>query len=69
MMRRIFWSCMIALSFTRTAEDIDDLWKLMGLKGSDRKIIVKIENQDGMHNYNELWTSWLQVGIWYGDPS
>ena len=45
---------MIALSFTRTAKDIDDLRKLMGPKGAGIKIIAKIENQEGMRNYDEI---------------
>lgn len=45
---------MIALSFTRTAKDIDDLRKLMGPKGEHVKIIAKIENQEGMENYDAI---------------
>ena len=45
---------MIALSFTRTAKDIDDLRILMGPEGRHIKIIAKIENQEGMRNYDEI---------------
>ena len=45
---------MIALSFTRTARDIIDLRELMGPQGAHIKIIAKIENQEGMHNYDEI---------------
>jgi len=45
---------MIALSFTRTAKDVEDCRDLMGPKGSHIKIIAKIENQEGLHNYDEI---------------
>lgn len=45
---------MIALSFTRSAKDIIDLRNLMGPKGANIKIIAKIENQEGMENYEEI---------------
>lgn len=45
---------MIALSFTRSAKDIEDLRELMGPKGKNIKIIAKIENQEGMNNYDEI---------------
>lgn len=45
---------MIALSFTRSAKDIEDLRELMGPKGKNIKIVAKIENQEGMHNYDEI---------------
>ena len=45
---------MIALSFTRTAKDIDDLRILMGPEGRHIKIIAKIENQEGLRNYDEI---------------
>lgn len=45
---------MIALSFTRTAEDIEDCRDILGPKGSYIKIIAKIENQEGLDNYDEI---------------
>lgn len=45
---------MIALSFCRTAKDIEDLRDLMGPRGSNIKIIPKIENQEGLNNFDEI---------------
>lgn len=45
---------MIALSFTRTAKDVEDCRDLLGPKGAHIKIICKIENQEGLHNYDEI---------------
>lgn len=45
---------MIALSFTRSAKDVEDCRDLLGPKGAHIKIISKIENQEGMHNYGEI---------------
>jgi len=45
---------MIALSFARTAKDIEDCRDLLGPKGSNIKIIAKIENQEGLNNYDEI---------------
>ncbi len=44
----------IALSFCRTAKDIEDLRDLMGPRGSLIKIIPKIENQEGLENYDDI---------------
>lgn len=44
----------IALSFARSAKDIEDCRDLLGPKGSHIKIIAKIENQEGLHNYEEI---------------
>lgn len=44
----------IALSFARTAKDIEDLRDLMGPRGSHIKIIPKIENQDGLFNFDDI---------------
>ena len=44
----------IALSFCRTAKDIEDLRDLMGPRGSNIKIIPKIENQEGLANFDEI---------------
>lgn len=45
---------MIALSFTRSAADIEYVRDIMGPKGQNVKIIAKIENQDGLQNYDEI---------------
>lgn len=49
---------MIALSFARTAEDIEQVRDLLGPRGSNIKIIAKIENQQGLNNYDDI----LRVG-------
>ena len=45
---------LIALSFARSAEDIKNVRDIMGPRGSKIKIIAKIENQDGLNNYDEI---------------
>ena len=45
---------MIALSFTRRGADIEECRDLLGPKGSNIKIIAKIENQCGLNNYDEI---------------
>jgi len=44
----------IALSFARRAQDIKDCRALLGHAGSHVQIISKIENQEGLHNYDEI---------------
>jgi len=58
---------MIALSFTRTAKDIDDLRILMGPEGKNIKIIAKIENQEGMRNYDEILKTTDGIMVARGD--
>lgn len=58
---------MIALSFTRTAKDIEDLRTLMGPKGAQVKIIAKIENQEGMHNYDSILRTTDGIMVARGD--
>ena len=58
---------MIALSFTRSAKDIEDCRDLLGPKGSHIKIIAKIENQEGMHNYNEILEAADAIMVARGD--
>lgn len=45
---------MIFLSFTRKAKDIEEARDCLGPRGSGIRIIAKIENQEGMENYNEI---------------
>ena len=45
---------MIALSFTRIGKDIEDVRKILGPKGSHIKIIAKIENQEGLDNFDDI---------------
>ncbi|KAL4468602.1 hypothetical protein ABPG74_005105 [Tetrahymena malaccensis] len=44
----------IALSFTRKAEDIEYVRDILGPQGEHIKIIAKIENQEGLHNYEQI---------------
>jgi pyruvate kinase len=42
----------IAASFVRKASDVEYIRDVLGPKGSNIKIISKIENQEGLHNYD-----------------
>ena len=44
----------IALSFTRRAEDIETVRDLLGPRGYGIKIVAKIENQEGLENYDAV---------------
>lgn len=44
----------IAASFVRTAEDIDNIRSVLGDNGRQIKIIAKIENQQGLENFDEI---------------
>jgi pyruvate kinase len=44
----------IAASFVRKASDLDHIRDVLGPKGSNIKIISKIENQEGLNNYDEI---------------
>ena len=45
---------MIAASFVRKASDIATIRSVLGPAGRHIKIIAKIENQEGLHNYEEI---------------
>lgn len=45
---------MIAASFVRSANDVEIIRDTLGPKGSHVKIISKIENQQGLNNYDEI---------------
>ncbi len=45
---------LIAASFVRKASDIDYIRDILGPRGAHVKIIAKIENQEGLHNYDEI---------------
>jgi len=45
---------MIAASFIRKAKDVEYIRDILGPKGSHIKIISKIENQEGLHNFDEI---------------
>ncbi len=44
----------IAASFVRSAEDVVRIRKLLGTKGNEIKIISKIENGEGLHNFEKI---------------
>jgi pyruvate kinase len=45
---------LIAASFVRKASDIDYIRDVLGPRGAHVKIIAKIENQEGLNNYDEI---------------
>ena len=44
----------VAASFIRKQEDIDYIRDLLGPSGAHIKIFAKIENQEGLNNYDEI---------------
>lgn len=44
----------IAASFVRTAQDIDNIRSVLGEQGKNIKIIAKIENQQGLENFDAI---------------
>ena len=58
---------LIALSFARRASDIEEVRDLLGPKGSDIKILAKIENQEGLHNYDDILSTTDGIMIARGD--
>lgn len=44
----------IAASFIRKASDVEYIRDILGVKGSRVKIISKIENQEGLENFEEI---------------
>ena len=45
---------MIFLSFTRYASDIEQARNILGPRGANIKIIAKIENEEGLQNYDKI---------------
>lgn len=45
---------LVAASFVRCAQDIETIRDELGPKGAYIKIIAKIENHQGLHNYDEI---------------
>lgn len=58
---------LIALSFTRRGADIEQVRDILGPRGSDIKIIAKIENQEGLHNYDEILATTDGIMVARGD--
>lgn len=57
----------IALSFVRKAADVEECRDILGPKGSRIKIISKIENQEGLHNYDEIVKASDSIMVARGD--
>jgi len=45
---------MIAASFVRKREDVEYIRDVLGPKGAHIKIISKIENHEGLYNYDDV---------------
>lgn len=60
----------IFASFVRTAQDVRNLRKLLADNGGPQiKIYCKIENQEGLHNYNEILKETDGIMVARGDVS
>ncbi|CAI5714277.1 hypothetical protein KXD40_008179 [Peronospora effusa] len=57
----------IAASFVRTGQDIDNIRKVLGPRGRGIKIIAKIENQEGLENFDEILAKTDGVMVARGD--
>ncbi|MDE6177628.1 MAG: pyruvate kinase [Duncaniella sp.] len=57
----------IAHSFVRSAADVMEVQKILTELGSDTKIISKIENQDGIDNFDEILDASYGIMVARGD--
>ena len=57
----------VALSFVRKAADIEECTKLLGPIGTGISIISKIENQEGLLNYDEILKASDSIMVARGD--
>jgi pyruvate kinase len=57
----------IAASFVRKVEDVTTIRKVLGEKGKHIQIISKIENQEGLHNYEEILKASDAIMVARGD--
>lgn len=58
---------MIFASFIRRAQDVIDIRECLGPEGANIKIIVKIENEQGMENFDEILAETDGVMVARGD--
>jgi len=58
---------MIAASFVRKAEDVENIRDVLGPRGAHIKIISKIENQEGLNNYDEILAATDGIMVARGD--
>ena len=58
---------MVAASFVRKQDDIEYIRDLLGPRGEKIKIIAKIENQEGLNNYDEILAAADGVMVARGD--
>merc|ERR1719491_2920835 len=58
---------MIAASFVRKAEDIETIRDVLGPRGAHIKIIAKIENQEGLNNYDDILAATDGIMVARGD--
>lgn len=58
---------MIAASFVRKQDDVEYIRELLGANGAHIKIISKIENQEGLNNYDEILAASDGIMVARGD--
>ena len=58
---------MIALSFTQSAADVERCREVLGERGAHIKIISKIENQEGLINYDDILAATDGIMVARGD--